>query len=391
MTAILIVDDDKNFLLSLVDGLQVYKNYFEVLTAENGREAVRVLESKKIALMITDLKMPEMDGFQLLAYMVTHHPEIPVIVMTAFVTPEREDELMNLGSFKFLEKPLDFNVLVAKIFEGMEASTHYFTKVVSLCSFLKTLEIEKKTCTITVKSKGRMGYLYFFNGELTEGETDYLQGEEAIADIVTWEAAEVEIEGKSERINAKKLSKGKEQVFNHIVLEQQKKARAAESAKSTGPTNPAIAENPTYAENPAKTPPIAKPSQTGSDSSTTGLKVTRLNQSMDILVDDLGSALLGAAIMSRSDGQILVDYKSAKVCAIFNRITMYLVRALEESNLPNLGKYYLVHLEGKKAIVVIPQVDVELAILVNLKKVTLGLLLNVTLPKIIEAFEKAAK
>ncbi|MGQ9474106.1 MAG: response regulator, partial [Candidatus Caldatribacteriaceae bacterium] len=116
MKNVLIVDDEKSFLLSLADGLSAYAADFNVLTAENSKEAVDILKSAKVDLVITDLKMPEMDGFELLAYMSRNSPSIPVIVMTAFGSPEIEERLQAQGISLYLEKPVDFDILVSKIF-----------------------------------------------------------------------------------------------------------------------------------------------------------------------------------------------------------------------------------------------------------------------------------
>ena len=92
MKNVLIVDDEKSFLLSLVEGLLSFAGDFNTLTAENGKKAVEVLKSANIDLVVTDLKMPEMDGFELLAYMSRNYPDIPVIVMTAYCTPEIKEQ-----------------------------------------------------------------------------------------------------------------------------------------------------------------------------------------------------------------------------------------------------------------------------------------------------------
>lgn len=172
MTNVLIVDDDNNFLLSVADGLRAHTEDFDVLTAANGLEALKILDSQKIDLLVTDVKMPEMDGLELLAHMVSNHPNVPVIIMTAFATREMEDRATNMGTFKFLEKPLDFHMLLEKIHEGLDVVAHYFTRVISLLSFLQAVEREGKTCTIAVRSKGEIGHLYFLNGMLIDGETD---------------------------------------------------------------------------------------------------------------------------------------------------------------------------------------------------------------------------
>ena len=118
---VLIVDDERPFLLSLSDGLSTYKKDFTVLTALNGKEAVKILNGYRIDLVITDLRMPKMDGFELLAYMTQHYPEIPVIVMTAFGTPEIESQIYSMGRFQYLEKPMDITVLANSIFSGLAA------------------------------------------------------------------------------------------------------------------------------------------------------------------------------------------------------------------------------------------------------------------------------
>ncbi len=116
---VLIVDDEESFVLSLADGLSVYKKYFNLRTAPNGAEAVKILKLSSIDLVITDLSMPKMDGFELLAYMNRNYPKIPVILMTAYGTPKIEEIVSNMGIFRYLEKPLDINVVADNIFDAL--------------------------------------------------------------------------------------------------------------------------------------------------------------------------------------------------------------------------------------------------------------------------------
>lgn len=371
MAVILIVDDDKNFLLSLAEGLRSYEKKYEVLTAGNGKEAIDVLEANTVDLLITDLKMPEMDGFELLAYMVPHYPQIPVIVMTAFSTPEMEDHLMNMGTFMFLEKPLDFNVLVEKISQGMEAGSHYFTKVLSLCSFLQTLEREKKTCTVTIRSQDQLGHLYFFNGALIDGETENESGPEAIYHIVSWDAAEVELDG-----NCKKNTRSLDKPYNFIIREEQyrRTQQLEKSEARTGAVDGDSDEN-NYGNGPVEEKTM---------------NLDKLKETMEMLKKDMGEALVGAGIVSRADAKIILDYNAhPKTSILFSQFTKYLKRILADCSMPSVGKYYLIDLEGNKAIIAIPLKDFEWGIILDLTKVTLGLFLNVTLPKVLKAFEEA--
>jgi CheY-like chemotaxis protein len=194
MKNVLIVDDEKVFLLSLSDGLKSYSDEFNVLIAFNGKEALKILNSTKIDLVVTDLKMPEMDGFQLLAYLTRHFPDIPTIVMTAFGTPDMEAKLLTMGATQYLEKPLDFDVLADNIRQYVARDdSQGHIKGITLGTFLQFLEMEGKTCTLTVTSNECIGRLYFLEGELINAKTETSEGEQAAYEIIGWDETEIEI------------------------------------------------------------------------------------------------------------------------------------------------------------------------------------------------------
>ncbi len=117
---VLIVDDEEPLLLTIADGLSVYKKYFNLHTATNGADAVKILKSSPVIdLVVTDLSMPKMDGFELLAYMNRNYPKIPVILMTAFGTPKIEEIVSSMGVFRYLEKPLDINSVADNILDAL--------------------------------------------------------------------------------------------------------------------------------------------------------------------------------------------------------------------------------------------------------------------------------
>ncbi len=195
MKKILIVDDEKSFLLSLKDGLSQYRDKFQVLTAENGREAVDVLRSIDIDLLVTDLKLPEMNGFELLAWVSRHRPQLPVIVMSAFGTPEIEARLAKMDTLQFLEKPLDLEMLEEGIFNGLNAGGKSFIRGITLATFLQLMKAEKKNCTLKIVAGDRQAYLYVRRGELIDAEVGDRSGMAAALEIVGWNDAEIEMDG----------------------------------------------------------------------------------------------------------------------------------------------------------------------------------------------------
>jgi DNA-binding NtrC family response regulator len=116
MKDILLVDDEANFLSSLADGLKsIYGRKCNVFTAQNGRMAVEMLKAVVVDIVVTDLRMPEMDGFELISYLKKHHPDISVIVMTAF-SDRGVDSLKRNHFVKHVaEKPIDLKDIASRI------------------------------------------------------------------------------------------------------------------------------------------------------------------------------------------------------------------------------------------------------------------------------------
>ncbi len=194
---VLIVDDEKSFLLSLRDGLSSHSEQFEIFTAENGKEAVEVLTSNAIDLLVTDLKLPVMDGFELLAWSSRHQPQLPVIVMSAFGTPEIEQRLASMDTLEFLDKPLDLETLERGIIKGLKARNTSFIRGISLATFLQLVKAEKKNCTLKVSSPDAPlpAYLYVRSGELIDADFGDVHGLEAALDVVCWDKTEIEMDG----------------------------------------------------------------------------------------------------------------------------------------------------------------------------------------------------
>ncbi|MDY6951692.1 MAG: sigma-54 dependent transcriptional regulator, partial [Thermodesulfobacteriota bacterium] len=109
METILIVDDEKNYLVVLSAFLT--EEGYETLIAEEGQQALEILDSADIDLVLTDMKMPSMDGIALLRRIKEKSPDLPVVVMTAYGTVEKAVEAMQQGAFNFIQKPFQNETL----------------------------------------------------------------------------------------------------------------------------------------------------------------------------------------------------------------------------------------------------------------------------------------
>ncbi len=117
METILIVDDEKNYppILAAVLGEEGY----DTLTASSGHKALEILKNSDVDLVLADLKMPVMDGIELLAHIKSQDADIPVIMMTAHGTVEKAVEAMQKGAYNFIQKPFDNEQLVIFIKKAM--------------------------------------------------------------------------------------------------------------------------------------------------------------------------------------------------------------------------------------------------------------------------------
>jgi DNA-binding NtrC family response regulator len=100
---ILLVDDEKNIRLTLTQSLQPLG--LETESAVNGEEALAQLQQKEFGLILLDLKMPGMDGMEVLRRVSETRPDIRVIIITAHGTVESAVEAMKLGAVDFIQKP----------------------------------------------------------------------------------------------------------------------------------------------------------------------------------------------------------------------------------------------------------------------------------------------
>jgi len=110
METILIVDDEKNYLTILSALLE--DEGFEVLTAAGGSEALEIHKSSDLDLILTDMKMPKMDGIELLENIKENDPDLPVIMMTAHGTVDKAVEAMQKGAYTYVLKPFDNERLI---------------------------------------------------------------------------------------------------------------------------------------------------------------------------------------------------------------------------------------------------------------------------------------
>lgn len=356
MKNVLIVDDEKTLLLTMKAGFEAFKEQFSVLTAENGKKAVALLESTPVDLVVTDLKMPEMDGFELLVHINEHYPNTPAIVMTAFGTPQIETQLKKSGMLRLLEKPVDFDELTQAILKCLDEKYKGGTLTgISLPSFLQLIEMEQNTCLMEVSiPSGEQGLLYFHQGILYDALFKDLKGEEAVYAMLVLDDVKISFRSLPDKRFKQKITsnlmtllmegvrrkddlnrKREEEI---VLLEEEVKDNEASLVKAGSEV---VAADDSFLEN-------------GSDSSQISkgdLKMTQMHEVLEKLKVVGGFMAVGAF---SSSGEMVAEVNSAginlgELGAIANDV---LLKAQKATEMMNVGRGQLVHIEAPKAHVV---------------------------------------
>jgi len=116
---LLIVDDETRFLNAIAQRLT--RRGFDVRTAENGEDAIRLAGSEKFDIALLDLRMPGMDGGEVLRILKEEHEFLEAIILTGHGSLESAVELTKLGAFSYLPKPYELDKLIQVLREAYQA------------------------------------------------------------------------------------------------------------------------------------------------------------------------------------------------------------------------------------------------------------------------------
>ncbi len=119
---IVIVDDEQDFARGLTRLVSGHFTGVQVAAALSGKEALQILAERKVHLMITDLRMPEMGGMQLLAEALKLQPDLSMVVLSAYGTIETAVEALHAGAYDFLTKPIEPDQVFRVVAKGLERS-----------------------------------------------------------------------------------------------------------------------------------------------------------------------------------------------------------------------------------------------------------------------------
>ncbi|HHS97522.1 MAG TPA: response regulator [Chloroflexi bacterium] len=193
---ILVVDDEANVVKSCVRMLQLAG--FEARGVTTGAEAIDLYKENRFDLVLVDLKMPGMDGLEVLRAIREYDPSASVLIFTAYGTKESVVEALRLGAREFLEKPLDAQRLIATIRRLLEqkneAAVRGNLRSMSVPTIIQVNCTEHNLARLRVRRNGQDATLFFADGNVVHAEMGSKVGEEVVYELLGWEDGEFELE-----------------------------------------------------------------------------------------------------------------------------------------------------------------------------------------------------
>jgi CheY-like chemotaxis protein len=195
---ILVLDDEAQFLELCQELLSTLPMQPEVRTASSGAHAIALLEAEPYSMLLTDLRMPNMDGFQVLAIVRRRFPSLRTVVMTGVSEDEYRNRAYAMGIDLYLEKPKTaqdikmFVDCIESLLAREEAGGFRGVQSKTLTDIVQMESLSQSSVTLKFTNGPFVGKIWLLNGDLIDAEMGDLQGEDAFKKIVSWKAGTFE-------------------------------------------------------------------------------------------------------------------------------------------------------------------------------------------------------
>lgn len=186
---VLVVDDEETLTWSMAKTLAKDQEKYELIVANTGEEALQALQKDHIDVVVTDIRMPDINGLDLLSKVREKYPWAKVIIMTAYGSPEIQREATKRGSYYYIEKPFEISDIRALILKALEEKRGGFVGQVLDLQLVDVIQmgcLGRLTLSLAVSTRDEEGLLCLKNGEIVHAEMGDLEGEDALYSMLSW-------------------------------------------------------------------------------------------------------------------------------------------------------------------------------------------------------------
>lgn len=359
---VLIVDDEEVYRLSVADGLARYAEHFRTIAVGDGPTALEIIAKHNPSLVVSDIRMPRMDGIELLLTSRKLYPNVPFILVSAFFSESLERSARMFGAVRILHKPLDLDALVAAVFEVLRSNegsqsemSDGFLPAFSLPGFLQLVAMEQKTCCLGLRDTiGRTGTLWLEQGRLIDATQGEAQGSAAALRLLTWTNPDITLQP-YQRSRDPRITEG----LNFLLMEA---ARLRDDAESDDPErreNARSALGMDEVPGPSPVEPPLEPEKTVARQNTVQRNAPTKENPMSGMEDVLKklqdiSGFMAAGVFT-PDGEMIAGVANAGVSiaeigALANDV---LLKAQKATDIMNVGRGNFVTINAPRAVLLV--------------------------------------
>lgn len=187
---VLIVDDEETLTWSLAKSLSNDRDTYEVTTANDGETALELTRKSPFDLVVLDIRLPGINGLDVLLKIKDERPATKVIIMTAYGSSEIKAKAKARGSLFYIEKPFEIEQMRGLILKALrEDETRGFDGSMTglqLPDLIQMNCLSQVTTALYVRKDQREGCIFFEDGQITHAEIGAIEGEEALFSILSW-------------------------------------------------------------------------------------------------------------------------------------------------------------------------------------------------------------
>ena len=194
MKNIVVVDNDAMTLHTFVGLLKSHGGFLKIIPAASTPSALEILARETVHIVIAGLHLPEMDTFELVSQIAAGHPRLPIIVMTNNASAMFRAKIKQMPTAIHFDQALDISLLTKRIFTELQIDYGGQIRGISLSSFLQMMELEGRSGTLQVTTKGKVGTISLVKGKPVAARMGLLRGESAALHILTWQNVLIDID-----------------------------------------------------------------------------------------------------------------------------------------------------------------------------------------------------
>ena len=196
----LIVDNDPVMLDTFAGLLKSLGGFLKVHATDGVRSALHLIGKQKVDLVISGFHMPEIGCLELMLQVSRRYPEIRIIILARQSFSLLRAKIKKIPTAVHFDLPMDMSLLSKRIF--FELGIVYGGQVsgVSMPSFLQMLELEERSCSLLIHTKGKSGMLHILDGEPVAARCNGFTAKDAVLEMLTWENVIIDIDYASPKI-----------------------------------------------------------------------------------------------------------------------------------------------------------------------------------------------